>query len=142
MIWGGIFWVLLGSDAPVIFPIIWGLFELLIMWGVADKWTGTTRVIVDSQGIAIRHKTLGLGGTKRMTCPEVSEVRVELAHQTTQQAGSRANYKVEIIDLAGTKVSAARSIKGKPVAREFARRLKQAIASRGGPDFRNVSGRT
>ena len=66
-----------------------------------------------------------------MSCLEVSEVRVELAHQHTQQAGSRANYKVEIVDLAGTKVSAARSIKGKPVAREFARRLKQAITSRG-----------
>jgi hypothetical protein len=141
VIWDGILWVLLAADAPIMFPIIWGLFELLIMWGVADKWTGTTRVIVDSQGIAIRHTTLGLGGTKRMSCSEVSEVRVELAHQNTQQAGSRANYKVKIVDIAGTKVSAARSIKGKPVAREFVRRLKKAIASRGGPDFRNVSGR-
>lgn len=62
-------------------------------------------------------------------------------HQNTQQAGSRANYRVEIIDLTGDKVDAARAIKGKPVAREFARRLKQAIASRDGLDFRNVSGR-
>ena len=76
-----------------------------------------------------------------MTCSEVSEVRVELAHQNTQQAGSRANYKVEIVDLTGTKISAARSSKGKPVAREFARRLKKAIASRGESNFRNVSGR-
>ncbi len=89
----------------------------------------------------LRHDHSNAPLPKRMTCSEVSEVRVELAHQTTPQAGSRANYKVEIVDLAGTKVSAARSIKGKPVAREFARRLKKAIASRGGPDFRNVSGR-
>lgn len=131
-IWGVSLWVMLGADIPVVFPIAWGFFEVIMLVIVLNSWAGSTRVTFESQHMAVAHKILGIGRPKRIAYREVSEVRIELAGSNTQAAGAKAHYKVEIVGRDGRTTSVASSIKGKPVAREFARLLKKEIGSRGG----------
>lgn len=134
-VWGFSFGAMLGADIPVLFPVVWGFFELIILIVVLDAWTGSTRVTVEAQHIAVAKKILGIGRQKRMPYSDVSEVRVELASQNTQSVSAKAHYRVEIVNREGISRSATPPIKGKLVAREFARLLKQEISARSGPKF-------
>ena len=53
LIWCGAIWAGIHFGAPVIFPVIFGLFGILLLIGVLDQWLKVTRVTVDSAGVTV-----------------------------------------------------------------------------------------
>jgi hypothetical protein len=43
LIWSGALWLQIALDAPWLFPLVTGLFELLFLAIVADLWLGQRR---------------------------------------------------------------------------------------------------
>ena len=64
LIWTGALWLQIAIGAPVLFPLLTGLFELLLLAIAADLWLGTTTVTVGPH-------TSGAGGPSPVSGPRV-----------------------------------------------------------------------
>ena len=50
LIWAAAIWATIAFDAPVIFPIVFGAFGVLLLFLVIDQWIGVARVTADRDG--------------------------------------------------------------------------------------------
>jgi hypothetical protein len=60
-IWGGAIWLMLHVGAPIIFPIVFGLFELFFLWVLLDLWLYRSMAEVRSNQLWVRGGLLGIG---------------------------------------------------------------------------------
>ena len=134
LIWTGAIWLMLWFEAPLFFPVIFGLFDLLFFIAVLDHWFGTHRVVVENGEIRITGKILGIGSTKRVAYDAVKHVAVGVGMQQREsitQAG-RAWYDVSVHPKVGRKKTALSAIRNKREAEWIAEQIKQRIGLRDG----------
>jgi hypothetical protein len=105
--------------APVIFPIVTGLFGILIAVGVLDLWLEVSKVQVGDGTVSVATGYLHPRHERRLSRPEVSDVVAAIG----MQAGNTPYYDVEI----GKKVVAGRSVRDKREAEWLATTIKQAL---------------
>lgn len=128
-IWAGAVWLQMWLGAPLFFPVISGLFGVLIFLVVLDQWFGTQRVVLENGEISATGKTLGIGSTKRIPFDAVTDVTVGVGMQQRQsmtQAG-RAWYDVSVHPKAGRKKKVLTAIRNKREAEWIAEQIKQRI---------------
>lgn len=92
LIWLGINYLLLALDAPLFFPIIWGLFSLLLLFGTLDLWFERRSVEVHPDHLAMSGGIFGLGKTievPRSAIQEITPVR-------GMQSGNKLFYRIQI----------------------------------------------
>lgn len=122
-IWCAAIWALIHFGAPVIFPIVFGLFGLLILIGVLDAWLKVTRVTVEPDGVTVASGYLATGMGKRIGAGEIADVTPTI----TMQGGGTPYYDVTIVRKDGKKVSAGSGIRDKREAEWLAATLKAAL---------------
>ena len=128
-VWIGAIWLQLHLGAPLFFPIICGLLGAILLLFVIDLWFSSTRVVIESGMVKIKRTTLGIGGTKRISCSEIGDVQIKIGMQqaetTTQSA--KAYYDIEIHRKNGKKVFAGRNLRDKSEAEWLAAEMKAKI---------------
>lgn len=87
LLWTGICVVLFRVDAPLLFPIIFSLFGLLMWLGVLSQLTGRSLVRIDAGGITGATRFLVFWRRRTIDADAVS--RVEAKVTTQGQSGSR-----------------------------------------------------
>ena len=106
LLWTGITALLIYLDAGLLFPIIFGFFNLLLILGVLDLWLERRRVECRPEELVLSGGILGLGKTRhipRSTIAGIKPVR-------GMQSGKKLYYRilVETVDgkshLAATKL--------------------------------------
>jgi hypothetical protein len=125
-IWMGAIALMLVLHAPVLFPIVFGLFALLLVYLLLGACLGVTRVIAGDGQVTIatgwltpqRERTVGAGDIKGVTT------------RITSQQGDTAFYDITIETTAGTRVAAGRSIRDKREAEWLAATIAKAVAPR------------
>jgi hypothetical protein len=122
-IWFGALGVQLYVKAPIIFPIVTGLFGILIVFGVLDLWLRVSRVTVDGAGIVVASGYLEPGNERRLSAAEISDVVTSIG----MQAGNTVYYDVVIRCKNGKKTTAGRSVRDKREAEWLAATIKQAL---------------
>jgi hypothetical protein len=76
--------------APLLFPIVFGLFSLL-MWLIAvNLWFGTARIVANSSGVSLHSSTLGIGGSKQWSSNQIRDIYPKI----TMQSGAGSNGSV------------------------------------------------
>lgn len=65
LIWCVAIWALAHFSAPLFFPIVFGLFGILILIGVLDSWLKVTRVTVEPGGVTVANGYLVAGEAGR-----------------------------------------------------------------------------
>lgn len=127
LIWSGITAGLLLFGAPLLFGIVFGIFALLLLFGVLRLWFGATTVEIGPEGAAVHDRTLGIGGTRRIPAREVADVEVKIG----MQANGRAFYDLRLRDTRGRRTAAGGMLRDRREAEWLASRMRDALRSTG-----------
>jgi hypothetical protein len=126
LIWTGALWLQIALDAPVIFPLVTGLFELLLLVIVTDLWLGTTTVTINPRTIRCRHTIAGIGATRVMAPSEISKIDLHISMQTTGRSGT-PYYEIRATKRNGRRGSLGSGIRNKAHAEWLAREMRTAV---------------
>lgn len=122
-IWTGALWMMIHFGAPIIFPIIFGLFEILLVWAAIDLWL-TRRVIeVNRAEITYSRGVFGAGKHRVVARDDVNSIKPTRG----MQSGSKLYYQIEVREKAGKKHTLASQIGSLRLAKTLIREIEDAL---------------
>jgi hypothetical protein len=112
LIFGAITCFLAFSKAPVIFPIAFGFFALLLLYISVQVWLGTTRVGIGNTELLVQDGYLGGGKVRRFEFSEIASIGSAIK---SQQGGSTGTpyYDIELTLRSGRKITLGRTLRNK-----------------------------
>jgi hypothetical protein len=122
-IWSGAVWLLLSVHAPIVFPIVFGLFELLLVFIALGVWLTTTDVTVEPGVLTVRSGYLGLGAARTIRAADVRDVTIA----NGMQSGATVYYDLNVVDASGGKTSAGTMIRDRHEAEWLAQRIRDGL---------------
>jgi len=126
LIWSTFIWFMMTHGAPIFFPIVFGLFDLLLLYAVLRLWFGVSKVLIESGQVKVTSGFLWLGVSKVIPCSQVEEIQISIGMQSGGRSGT-PYYNVELITHAKKKVSLGRSIKDKRQAEWLATAMQDTV---------------
>jgi hypothetical protein len=123
-----VFWTaamafMLYLKAPMVFPIVFGLFELLLLIGTLQLWLGVSRVTADRAALLIAHGYIYPGREQKIVSGEINTVTTRIG----MQAGSQPYYDVIAVRKSGKQIAAGRWIRNKREAEWLAATMRTAL---------------
>ncbi len=128
LIWSGVVAALFSAHAPVLFRIVFGGFELLLLWMVLWAWLGHATLSADSSGLTVVSGVGPWAGTSRYTPREIRQISPKVG----MTAGNKAYYDLQLTLADGSSRSAASGLRDLRSAEWLASRLSDAIGLKGG----------
>jgi hypothetical protein len=123
VVWGSAAGALIHYKAQLVFPIVFGLTELLIIWIALRIWLGVSRVTA-RPGTLLLASGLGYPYRQRtLPASAIADVTVAIG----MQAGSVPYYDLVVRQKDGTKVTAGSSVRDKREAEWLAVTIKNAL---------------
>jgi hypothetical protein len=119
-VWTAIVFFLATSDAPFIFPLLFGLFDLLMLWAVLDIWLDRRRVEVRPDRLLLSGGLLGTGKTHEIPRTQITAIRPIRG----MQAGNKLYYRIEVTTQDGKKHLAASKLGGLTLARQVVEEMQ------------------
>jgi HEAT repeats len=115
-IWSGAAYFLFFSKAPRIFPVVFGLADLLLIYALFKVTFGTARIRVGNSEITSSKRILGIGTTQRFS---VSDVDAIVAVTSGQQSGTQGQmtYAIRLRTKSGRRIALADEIPSRQEAR-------------------------
>lgn len=115
-IWSGVVYFLLHSRAPMIFPIVFGLMDLLLVSTSFHVLFGTSRISVGNGEILSARKVLGIGRVKRFS---ISQIDAIMPVTSGQVGGNQGNpeYAIRLVTKEGRRYTLADEISSRQEAR-------------------------
>jgi hypothetical protein len=110
--------------APIVFPIVTGVFGVLIFLGVLDLWLEVSRVRVDPGSISWATGYIVPGRENTASASEIADVTAAVG----MQAGNTVYYDIVLVPKVGKKAKLARSIRDKREAEWVAGTMKKAMS--------------
>ena len=129
LIWTGALWLQVTLGFPWLFPIVTGLFELLLIAIVADLWFGATTVTIGAGVVRRRHTILGLGATRAIPVADIVQIELPITMQTSGRSGT-PYYELRAKRTSGRKLSLGGGIRDKRQAEWLAAEMRAAIGLR------------
>lgn len=108
------------EDAPMIFPIVFGFFGVLILWASFYSMTNSLRVYSDGIYLYTIRKWMGLPFKKSLLISEIEKLDVKSTSRQTAGNKYISYYKVVAADQSGKSITLAEGLPGRSVA-EYAR---------------------
>jgi len=123
-VWTGILYFLGHSQAPWIFPVVFTLFDLVLIYGLIQTATGSSRIEVGSGKVVFRRAVMGIGSVREIPFSDVAQI---LPVTTARQAGSRESYLLRLRTKSGEQVTLADAIEDRQEARWVAAQLEKFV---------------
>ena len=92
IIWTAVCVGLFYSDAPLLFPIVFSLFNLFLTYGVVWSWFGSVAVHFEHDTATIEKTILGFGRRNFINLNDISNVDMHV----TMQSGNKPYYALRI----------------------------------------------
>jgi hypothetical protein len=124
LIWTVVTAVLFVVDAPFIFPIVFGFFNVLLFMVVLELFFGSTVLVLGRERVVVRHSLFRTKETV-LRRDEIASAAAKIA----AQGGGRPYYEIEVRTAGGKKISAAKYIRSKREAEWVAAQIRGAIDS-------------
>jgi hypothetical protein len=112
VLWSSFFYALIELGAPIVFPIIFGLFDLLLAYAVMVGWFLTTHIVSEPSGIWVKSAVLGFSRIRRVPIAEIEDITLKIG----MQAGHRPYYDIKIVRSTGRDVTAGHAVRDKQEA--------------------------
>ncbi|HEY1787096.1 MAG TPA: hypothetical protein VGJ73_03030 [Verrucomicrobiae bacterium] len=96
MVWSGFLWLMIVKHAPILFPIVFGLFELFLLWGWCNVWFKSGRVTVNSTEVTLQNRWLIFGRTRQFAAGDVARFEIKIGGTS----GSTTYHDIKLV--AGT----------------------------------------
>lgn len=119
VLWLGFNYLLIHLEAPIFFPILWGLFSALIFLGVLDLWFDRRTVEVHSDRLVLAGGIFGLGRSREIQRMEIQEVKPIRG----MQSGNKLYYRIQIITRDEKKYIAATKLDNLSLSQAVIERL-------------------
>ncbi len=112
-----------GSDIPLLFPIVFGFFNIIILWMALWMWFGKSLVRIEHGTVSIRKTILGIGSRKTIETNTITDVDMHI----NMQSGTVPYYTVRLHTPSGTKNTVG-GIRNKDEAEYLVKRIEQAVS--------------
>ena len=123
LVWAGIVAGLLRWHAPLIFPIFFSLFGLILVYATVTFWLMVSRVVVGEGRIMVAEGYLTTGRERTYTSSELTDVTLTIGMQT----GERPYYDIVLLRKNGRKVTAGRWVRDKREAEWLVATIKNGL---------------
>jgi hypothetical protein len=115
VVWSAITVLLVFLEAPIIFPVVWGVFDFLLLFGVLDLWLERRRIEVRPDRLVLSGGILGWGKPKEIPRSAIRDIKPVRG----MQAGKKLYYRIQVETEDGKKHVAATKIGELTVARQI-----------------------
>lgn len=129
-LWLGAIVLQVKLGAPVMFPIVFGVFAVLIGLAAADMWLSVARVIIHPAEIESRVTILGIGHTRFLATDEIACVRPKVGMQMRYGTRGIPYWDLAVRSKEGAEKILARSIRDKREAEWLAGEIERAAGIR------------
>jgi hypothetical protein len=123
IMWTALVYALPKLGAPIVFPILFGLFDLLLGHAVVASWLLTTHIVSEPSAIWVRSGVLGFGRIRHVPVEEIDDIVLKIG----MQAGNRPYYDIKIMTDNGKKVNAGSAIRDKREAEWLIERMWRGL---------------
>ena len=123
LVWSAAVWFMIWKKAPVLFPVVFGFFDVLILWICFSLWFKSSRVTIDSAGVTTVNHWLFFRRTRTVPMAEVADFQVKIG----MTSGQQAYYNIELVTRAGKRITVAGSIQSKPETEWLVGEMKKAL---------------
>ncbi len=123
LLWAGIVAALIRFHVPLLFPIVFAAFGLLLVVGTLQLWLTISRVVVDKGSISIAQGYIYAGSEKTIAAAQIASVIAKIS----MQAGSSPYYDVVLVTTAGKQIAAGRWVRNKREAEWLAATMKEEL---------------
>ena len=128
LLWTGAIWLMIRLGAPIFFPIVFGLFEVLLVLIALDLWFGSTRITIGQGVLRKRYSMLGIPfSTGTMPASDISRLKLKVGMQSGGRSGT-PYYDIQAVLLNGKNQSLAGSIRNKHHADWLAAQISSALS--------------
>lgn len=134
--WNGVLWLIFHLHVPIIFPVVFGLFDLLFFYLVLDMWFGVSTVIVNSSGLRVRSGLFGGGKWQDVSLSEIAGIDIAIRSQQGGRNGT-PYYNIELIQANGRKITLGETIRDKQEAEWLASEMRTHLGLK--PRFASAS---
>jgi hypothetical protein len=125
-LWTGALWVQIYLGFPWIFPILTGLFDLLLGFITLELWLGTTTVTAAAGELRVHHTLLGIGGTRVLAAADIASIELHIGMQTTGRYGT-PYYDIRARRKNGRKQTLGSGVRNKRHAEWLAAQMRAAV---------------
>ncbi len=121
-VWSAIVYFLAHSKAPLFFTVVFGLFELLLIYGLIQSTLVSFRIQAGNGKIVRRRALVGIGGAREFPFSDIAQI---LPVTKPQQPGAPASYSLRLQMKNGEKATLADMIDNRQEARWVAAQLEK-----------------
>jgi hypothetical protein len=123
LVFAGIAAILAYAGAPLIFPLVFGMFALLIALAIVFGIFGESRIVVEGGNLSIRNSLFGITMGKCFTCSSITKIAVKGEEGT----GKRGYYSVIFTQADGKSASPLQFVREKQQADWLANEVRKAM---------------
>jgi HEAT repeats len=120
MVWTGVVYFLGHSQAPVFFPVVFALFDVLLVYGLLQSALGSSRIEAGNGKIVLSRTFAGIGTTREIPYSDVTQILAATTAQNTPPS-----YSLRLQTKGGQKITLADSIDDRQEARWVAAQLEK-----------------
>jgi hypothetical protein len=120
---------MISFEAPTFLVLVFGLFGVLVLWGVLELWLRVTRVTADGGTVVLASGYLLPARERRLPAAAIVDVRARIG----MQAGGRPYYDLVLMGADGKAMTAGHGIRDKREAEWLAATLKRSVNPAGAP---------
>jgi hypothetical protein len=134
-IWTAFFLVMLRVHAPLIFPVMWAAFDLILFIWLVALWIGTTRAVVSAGKITVSKGLLGIPLT---TCQVSADQITDVRASAGSTAGSTGYSLIKIYCNGGKTLQFGDGIRSSSEAQSLADHITELLGIRKAPERANT----
>lgn len=123
-IWTTVIVLMIKFHAPILFPIVFGVFEIILVFSAISVWSASSSVVANRNGLNVTSWWCFVRREKFLPVTDVQSIEPKLG----MSSGSTTYYDLRAITNAGKKVKLASSIRG---IRESEWLVRQILAALG-----------
>ena len=125
LVWTGVVAVLIIAGAPILITLVFGFFDLLLLYVVAQLLFAEYRIIVEGGDVSVRQSLFGIMTGRKIPCQDVTGVRVRIGGQS----GTGVLRSLVLVRKDGREVKAGGLLKDKALADWLADEVQRSITA-------------
>jgi hypothetical protein len=123
LIWTGSVLLLLKLKAPVLFPIVFGLVEILLIWLFLDILFFHSRVEICNNSISIAKGLFSLGKKQTLYFSDIERFKIK----SCMTVGSKVYYDLNVVTKGGKKHLIAKNLPSRHMAEYLTKEMEKIL---------------